>query len=171
MKNILIGAGLSIVGLLLATYLLLISGALPVATKGPPLPLEEWVTHLALNAAMRGHTSIESPIPADELNLVAGAKTYLTNCAVCHGIPERKASAIALGLFPPPPQFFEKDEGVADDEPGKIFWFIKNGVRLTGMPGFVDSLSEKEMWQISLFLKNGEQLLPAVRDTLIQSSK
>lgn len=168
MKKIFLGCGLTLAGILVAVYLLLISGALPVATKGPALPLEEWAAHQVLTAAQRGQINIESPLPADEVNLIAGAKNYFINCAVCHGLPEQKVTAIAKGLFPPPPQFFEKDEGVADDPTGKIFWFIKNGVRLTGMPGFVDTLSEKEIWQLSLFLKNGEQLSPAVRGALIQ---
>ena len=170
MKNIFKGAGISVIGILIGVYLLLISGALPVATKGPPLPFEGWVTRQVLNAAQRDHTNAEPSISADEINLIAGAKTYLTNCAVCHGTPEQKATAIAKGLFPQPPQFFEKDEGVSDDAVGKIFWFIKNGVRLTGMPGFVDTLSENEIWQLSLFLKNGEQLSTAVRETLLKKS-
>lgn len=157
MKKIIAGAVGGILVMLALAYLFLISGGMPVATKGPPLPLEKWITHQALSAAMRGETNIESPLPANEENFLGGSKIYKQNCAVCHGVPSGKATAIANGLFPKPPQFFD-GEDVTDDNPGKIFWFIKNGVRLTGMPGFVDTLSEKELWQVSLFLQNSDKL-------------
>jgi len=43
---------------------------------------------------------------------------------------------------------------------------VKNGIRLTGMPGFSDSLTETQMWQVSVFLSKSDQLPPAVLDSL-----
>ncbi len=171
MKKILIGVALGFILIFAGAYFFLISGAMPVATKGPPLPLEKWVTSQALHAAMRGETETQSPYPEDSETFLAGSKIYKQNCAVCHGTPAAKETAIAKGLFPKPPQFFKDDEGVTDDPSGEIFWFVKNGVRLTGMPGFTDSLSEKELWQVSLFLKNTDKLSQNVKDSLNGSSK
>ena len=58
-------------------------------------------------------------------------------------------------MFPPAPQFFQPDKDVKDDPIGEIYWKVKNGIRLTGMPGYVDILNEQELWEVSLFLKNG----------------
>jgi len=47
---------------------------------------------------------------------------------------------------------------VTDDPPGETFWKVANGIRLTGMPSFNQSLSETQMWQISLMLANADKL-------------
>lgn len=40
------------------------------------------------------------------------------------------------------------------------------GIRLTGMPGFNQSLSETQMWQISLMLANADKLPNSVTAVL-----
>lgn len=45
-------------------------------------------------------------------------------------------------------------------------WKVKNGIRLTGMPGFEGSLSEDELWQVSLLLLKAEQLPDSVKAAL-----
>ena len=142
---------------ILAAFLFLASGSMPVATRGGPLPLERQIAGFVLHRAIGHAEDLPSPVPSDERNLVAGAKVYRQQCAVCHGEPGSDATAIAQGMFPPPPQLFEKD-GVTDDPVGETFWKVKNGIRLTGMPGFAEGLSTTEMWQVSQLLKNGNQL-------------
>jgi mono/diheme cytochrome c family protein len=97
---------------------------------------------------------------------MAGAKIYSTQCAVCHGLPQRGPSFIAKGMFPKPPQLMLPHKGVTDDPVGETYWKVKNGIRLTGMPGFVDNLSEIEMWQVSLLLFSSDKLSPQVLEVL-----
>jgi thiosulfate dehydrogenase len=173
-KNFAVGTVFGILLLVTFGFLFLVSGAMPVATAGPPLPGERWVTQLALRAALRGHRDVQPPIGENEVLLLAGAKIYKMNCAICHGLPKSSATFIALGLFPKPPQFFEAEEGVSDDPIGQIYWFAKNGIRLTGMPGFVNRLSDTELWQVSQFLKDGDRLPVSVNTFLteaVQNSK
>ena len=144
----------------------LYSGGMPVATQGAPLPFEEKIAHIALRAAMRGKTNLTAPIEVNDLNLTQGAKLYKINCAVCHGLPEHQATLISMGLFPKPPQLFEADHGVTDDPVGESFWKIKNGIRLTGMPGFVDHLSDTEMWQFSQLVTSADKLPSTVQEYL-----
>ena len=60
-------------------------------------------------------------------------------------------------MYPKPPLLLE-GKGVTDDEPGESYWKIFNGFRLTGMPGFSKSLSETQMWQMSLLVANADKL-------------
>jgi thiosulfate dehydrogenase len=152
--------------LVLAGGLFVVGGGMPVATKGDPLPLERLIAHTALSAAMKGQTSQPSPLPSDDMNLGAGAKIYKTNCAVCHGLPGGEKSYIAQGLFPLPPQLFPPGHGVTDDDVGESYWKIKNGIRLTGMPGFVGLLSDTEMWQVSMLVHEADKLSPKVQAAL-----
>jgi mono/diheme cytochrome c family protein len=61
-------------------------------------------------------------------------------------------------MFPRAPQLLDKDDMVIDDPVGESFWKVKNGIRLSGMPGFKDSLSETQIWQVSALLAKAEQL-------------
>lgn len=66
-------------------------------------------------------------------------------------------SFIAKGLFPKPPQLLEIDDQINDDPIGEAYWKIKNGIRLSGMPGFVDSLSARNIISAELTGVIGEQ--------------
>jgi len=61
-------------------------------------------------------------------------------------------------MFPKAPQLLEKDDMVTDDPVGESFWKVKNGIRLSGMPGFRDSLNETQMWQVAALLAKADQL-------------
>jgi mono/diheme cytochrome c family protein len=158
--GILIGA-LIVLG---AEYLFLTHGGMPVATKAPPLPLEQFLASRALHVAMAKEADRPAPIQPTEANLLAGAKVYNAQCEMCHGAAdEKQPGAIARGMFPRPPQLLPPHKGVSDDPAGETFWKVKNGIRLTGMPGFDGALTEEQMWQVSLLLAKSDQLPPAVR--------
>jgi len=144
-------------------------GLAPVATASAPLPFEKLITGLALNARVNKEAPKSSPIPASDEVYAKGAQIYRDDCAVCHGLPGQDRTAIAKGEFPKPPELF-KGKGVADDPAGVTYWKVANGIRLTGMPGFSNSLSSEQMWQVSLLLSNGDKLpatvLAALREPL-----
>lgn len=136
----------------------------PVAVADEPLPMERWVTHIPLAARIGRETPPAAPIQADEANLVAGAQVYRDQCAACHGF-HGKPSVFAAHMFPQAPGLWEKHGnsdvvGVSDDPPGETYWKIANGIRLTGMPAFKESLSDMQIWQVSLLLANADKPLP-----------
>lgn len=161
------GVLLGVALLLGAEYLFLTHGGLPVGTKGGPLPLERFLTSRALQNAIGKETDKPSPVDPTDANLLAGARLYRAQCEVCHGAPGQKASgAIARGMFPRPPVLMPPSKGVTDDPVGETYWKVKNGIRLTGMPGFEGSLSDKELWQVSLLLLKANQLPESVKASL-----
>jgi mono/diheme cytochrome c family protein len=167
MKKIIFLAGL-VVGMLLipaGAYLYFAGGYAPVATAAAPIPFEKMLAGKALHARMVKEMPKTVPIEPTEPNLLAGATLYSEHCAVCHGLPGVPKTAIAAGMFPPPPQFF-KGKGVTDDEPGETYWKVANGIRLTGMPGFVSRLKDDQLWQVSLFLANEDKLPDSVKNAL-----
>jgi mono/diheme cytochrome c family protein len=68
-------------------------------------------------------------------------------------------------MFPKPPQFFQ-GHGVTDDPAGETYWKAKNGIRLTGMPAYGPSVSEQQLWQVSLLLAHADKLPPSVQKVL-----
>jgi thiosulfate dehydrogenase len=143
-------------------------GMAPVATAAPPILFEHALAKAALHARIRREMPNTVPISADEPNLAAGAELYQKNCAVCHGLPDQSLTHVARGMFPKPPQLFVKT--VTDDPAGEIYWKTRNGIRLTGMPAFKDSLSETELWQVSLLMKHADAIPATARTILTRNS-
>lgn len=142
-------------------------GYAPVATASSPMPFEKQLAHMALNARIRNEAPQKSPLQSTDENYQAGAHVYRVNCATCHGLPDQAASPTSKGMYPRPPQLFE-GHGVTDDPVGETYWKVENGIRLTGMPAYTNSLSKAEMWQVSLLLANADKLPQQVRSALGQ---
>jgi thiosulfate dehydrogenase len=170
MKGFVFGVVVTILVVSAVVYVYFATGIAPVATSAAPIPFERAFARMALHARLEKEMPAQVPIPADEVNLLAGAHTYMEHCAVCHGVPGKEQTAIAKGEFPHPPHLF-KGTGVTDDEPGETYWKVANGIRLTGMPGFNQRLSTTEMWQVSLLVAHADKLPDTVKAVLVELSK
>jgi len=129
------------------------------------MPFEERMAKMALHARIAKEAPSGVPVPADEVNLLAGAQLYREHCAVCHGLNGKPETATAKGMFPKPPQFFQ-GHGVTDDPVGETYWKAKNGIRLTGMPAYSASVSDQQLWQVSLLLAHADKLPSGVQKVL-----
>lgn len=140
-------------------------GHAPVAASAVPMPFEKTFARMGLHSYLAKLPHPNPPIPADEANLVAGARVYREHCAVCHTLPGMDRSAIARGMFPPPPPLLQ-GKGVTDDEPWESYWKVESGIRMSGMPEFKDSITENQIWQVTLLVKNADKLPASVRTEL-----
>ena len=165
MRKFIWGLILGLLAVPAAGYFYFAHGYAPVATSDPDMPFEKKMAHMALNVRIHAEMPKASPVQGDESNLLAGAALYRDRCAVCHGTPGQPQTTIAAGMYPHPPKLME-GKGVTDDEPGESFWKVANGIRLTGMPGFKQSLSETQMWQVSLLVAQADKLPKSVTDAL-----
>lgn len=168
LKGLIIGIVLGIVLVFVGIYFYFATGQAPVATKSSEMPFEHRFAHMALDAYLDKQPHPNPPVSPEETTFLAGAKVYTEHCAVCHGLPGEPKTAIADGMFPKPPQLFH-GVGVTDDEPWETYWKVNSGIRMTGMPGFGDRLSETQMWQVSVLLKNADKISPAVKTQLLGS--
>lgn len=164
---------LAIVLLVFGVAMYLKYGHPPVAVADNPFPMEQQIVSIPLHARMN-HELRTPPIPASEAVFISGAKTYVEECAVCHGTPGND-SIYAKSMYPAPPQLWKKHGnssvvGVSDDEPGETYWVIANGIRLTGMPSFKDDLDDQKIWQIALLLHNADKPMPPSVAKLLSGS-
>lgn len=144
-------------------YLYLRYGHPPVAANDPAFPYEAQIVHVPL-AARIDREMKQAPFSASEDAFARGAEVYKEDCAFCHGIPGSD-SAYGAAMYPAAPQLWHKHKtgnvvGVSDDEVGETYWKVKNGIRLTGMPTFDELLSDSDIWDVSLLLKNADQQMP-----------
>jgi mono/diheme cytochrome c family protein len=154
--------GLLLLPLVVVLYLAF--GHPPVATTDKPFPLEGQIVSIPLEARIRREMPTASPVPATDENLNAGASLYEDKCEFCHGTAD-EPSAVGRSLFPTAPQLWIKHTngavGVSDDPVGETYWKVKNGIRLSGMPAYGKTLSESQLWQVSLLLSMADKPLPA----------
>ena len=133
---------------------------IPANADARPGKLETWAARTSLRATIGREASKENnPLPATGQNFITGIRLYGQNCIVCHGAADGVASTIADGLYQHAPQLAR--HGVEDDPAGVTYWKISHGIRLTGMPSFDGSLSENQVWALTLFLQHMDKLPPA----------
>jgi thiosulfate dehydrogenase len=146
-------------------------GPLPVAVTDAPLPMEKQIVALPLNARIE-RESKTAPFAISEDVFESGAHVYRAQCASCHGTPGHDVG-FAKHMFPMAPQLWKKHGegivGVSDDEPGETYWKVANGIRLSGMPSYKHILSDTQMWQVSLLLKNADKELPGPVTQILDS--
>jgi len=130
------------------------------------MPFEEKAANMIMRAHMQKEMPKNVPLQPTEDNLTQGANLYAADCSFCHGVPDQPATLAAKGMFPLPPQLFNKDEMVTDDPVGRTYWTVKNGLRMTGMPGFGEMLSENQLWQVSLLLSQADKLPAGTKGAL-----
>jgi thiosulfate dehydrogenase len=165
LKAFLWGFVIGLITIPLAVLAYFATGRAPVGTAGGALPFERALAAGALHARIEREMPRTVPMPADEATYLAAVPVYQHNCGICHGMPSGEMTSIAKGMFPKPPQLFH-GKGVTDDPPGETYWKVANGIRLTGMPGFRQSLSDNEMWEVSLLLANADKLSDPVKQAL-----
>src|SRR5256886_11630444 len=56
--------------------------------------------------------------------------------------------------------------GVTDDDAWESYWKVENGIRMSGMPGFKGQLTETQIWQVSVLVKNADKIAESVKKEL-----
>jgi mono/diheme cytochrome c family protein len=111
-------------------------------------------------ASINRHAIDNPQVSLDNPSTVpAGARAFAARgCLNCHGGPGVKWAKFTEGMLPYPPDL--KDIA-KDREPPQLFWVVKNGIRMTGMPSFGSiGVSDQEIWTIVAFVKK----LPTVSE-------
>lgn len=135
-------------------------GLVPASADVPPPKIERILAHTSLDATIaREAPQPPYPYPSSDAAIIAGAKLYTIHCAMCHGSGVGDKSVLAKGLYIAPPQFAK--HGVDDDPEGETYWKVEHGIRFTAMPSYKGSLTEEQIWQITYFMKNLPDHLPA----------
>lgn len=167
MGKIILGVVLTIVVVLIAGAGMALLGLMPTRSNVAP---PDWERNLAMsamdNSVDRHAAHTNNPVPPTDENLIAGAKIYTMNCALCHGDIDRKPSALGRSFYPPAPNLVTDP---VDDPEWHVYFIVHNGVRYTGMPAWDKTLSETDMWKVVGFVTRIEKLPQGVQDFLKQS--
>ncbi len=135
-------------------------GYYSVASTVEDPAIVKWALVKVRAASINRHATDNPPAGLDSpATIQAGARAFSERrCINCHGGPGVTWAKFSEGLRPDPPDL--KDV-VNDRTPAQLFWVVKNGINMTGMPSFgIAEAPDQELWSIVAFLKK----LPGVSD-------
>ncbi len=152
---------LLLVGALIAVSFLAViySGVYNVAATQQHNPLVYWALNTLKERSVQAHAARED-LPAITGNAQlkrTGYLLYQGSCMTCHGAPGIERSAIGKGLNPRPPDLSEEIPEWAAVE---VFWIVKNGIRMTGMPAFGPTHERRDLAAMTAFALELPMLSP-----------
>lgn len=162
MKKLLrIAAWLAFLVMLVIAGVMLVLQGRGVSARPEPSSLEQRVALF-----MRGwltpatYKGLKNPVSATEENFIAAREHFADHCASCHGNDGSGATEMGRNLYPKAPDMrLPRTQNLSD---GELFYFIENGVMLTGMPGWATGTpeGEKASWQLVNFIRRLPKLTP-----------
>jgi mono/diheme cytochrome c family protein len=124
-----------------------------VSARTPPTLAETVIArtarHLAVPMAAR---SMRNPIGLTEAVRAEGRDHFADHCAGCHANDGSGKTEVGENLYPRAPDMRTALTQQLTD--GEIFYIIKNGIRMTGMPAWGDERDEADNWKLVHFIRH-----------------
>jgi len=147
-----------LVALSSAAIIFMYTGWYDVAATTPHGDLATWFMEEVRDRSIAYHgKEIQRSALKDPRWVKAGFREYHAMCRLCHGAPGYPPTEIAQGLNPKPPKL--ASEEVQRRKEADLYWVVKNGIKMTGMPGFGPTHDEEELWAMVAFVKR----IPAIQ--------
>jgi mono/diheme cytochrome c family protein len=147
-----------ILGAALVALLLIVAAAMAVQFDLSALPepgrretaLATHAKRLLLGRAARRNSTPEPTISA--ASVVEGKTRYGVECATCHGMDGRGLTDYGRWMYPRAADLTSEQVQAYND--AELFWVIKNGIRLSGMPAFGKVESDERIWHIVHYIRS-----------------
>ncbi len=130
------------------------------STRVAPVSLES-----SLATTMRGmaipsrYKTMKNPVVVTPEVIHEGKAHWADHCATCHANNGSGDTMYGKTMYPRPPDMRQKDTQEMSD--GELFYTIKNGIRLSGMPAFGDPGDDDlDSWKLVAFIRH----LPKLSD-------
>lgn len=116
--------------------------------------------HSTLELAMRQSVrqrarDIAEPPLADERMALRGAGCFRDKCVQCHGAPGVAQGDIGQSMQPLPGPLVDAQRHW---RPRELYWLVRHGIRMTGMPAWEYRLHDEEIWELVAFMQHLPQL-------------
>ncbi len=90
--------------------------------------------------------------PSNSSSVALGEMDFMGVCATCHGMDGRKPTDIGRWMYPRTLDL--GSPGVQQWSDAELFWIIRNGIRLSGMPGFAKTHSDERIWSLVHYVRS-----------------
>ncbi len=96
--------------------------------------------------------SVPMPPQSNTTMVSTGEILFGMGCANCHGQDGRKPTPIGQSMYPRVLDL--RSPAVQSMSDRELFWVIKNGIRLSGMPGFGRIQSDEQIWDLTYYVRS-----------------
>ena len=132
------------------------SGVYNVGASKPHTNFTWWLTNETMIHSVKRHSSsIQAPPQFTAAQVAAGFCAYESHCVACHGAAGVARQQWVSGMEPQPPYLLDAPRRFTRSE---LFWIVKNGIKMTGMPSWKNELSDPEIWNVVAWLDAGTKL-------------
>jgi len=149
---------LAVLGAVLFAY----SGIYNVAATSRDNAVLHWLLQTTREASIERDaeniTPPEQSVLSNPQTLRIGFDHYNEMCVVCHGAPGIEPGEARAGLNPKPPLLSKVADQISTRE---MFWVIKHGIKMTGMPAWGPTHSDDKIWAMVAFVKSLPKMTPA----------
>jgi len=103
--------------------------------------------HLALPA---GDNAARDPEPMTPTRLARARQEFHEQCALCHGDDGSGHTTMGQSLYPKVPDLRGMTQNRTN---GALFYSIRNGIRMSGMPAWSNQDSDAEIWALVALIR------------------
>jgi mono/diheme cytochrome c family protein len=103
---------------------------------------------------------------SDPARISSGAGQYAEMCSACHLAPGMERTEVSRGLYPRAPELRRKTDLTAAEQ----FWIVKHGVKMTGMPAWGVTHSDKLLWDVVALLRKLPELTKEQYEALVKTA-
>ena len=107
------------------------------------------VKHLLVSRSSRDDIP---PAPTNvQASIEEGDKLYGTDCSMCHGPDGHTPTDSGRWMYPRASDLTSPEVQRYSDR--ELFWIVKNGIRLSGMPAFGKVESDEHIWNLVHYVR------------------
>ncbi|SDL94458.1 Cytochrome c2 [Oryzisolibacter propanilivorax] len=148
--------GVLLLAALGSAALLLYTGVYDVsATRQHWQPVYSTLAYAMQRSVKHRARDIEEPPLADPLRLLRGAACFQAKCVQCHGAPGVSQGDVGKSLQPLPGPLVDARQHW---RPRELYWLVRNGLKMTGMPAWQYRLKDDEIWDVVAFMQHLPEL-------------
>lgn len=145
------------------------SGLYDVSATAEDSVVSHWLLGTVRRHSIQSRLAgITVPPLTDPTLVEEGFDHYHAMCEECHLGPGLPASELHQGLNPQPPLL---SEVVPHSSPAQLFWTIKNGIRMTGMPAWGTTHDDAKIWAMVAFLEQLPKMTPEQYQAMVKQAK
>jgi mono/diheme cytochrome c family protein len=130
-------------------------------------------TYRILEIAMRRSiqqraSEIQVPPLERPATIERGLALFREHCVQCHGAPGVAPEPFSLGLQPVPANLALT---AREWSPAEVYWTVKKGIRMTGMPAWEFRLVDADLWAVVAFVMKLSELSPRDYQALVPATE
>jgi mono/diheme cytochrome c family protein len=134
------------------------AGVYDISATDQHLAPTYWLLDTGMRRSVRQRAAeITTPDLGEPGQIERGLALYRRHCVQCHGAPGVAPEPFALGMTPTPANLVYTARAWL---PAEVFWVVKEGIKMTGMPAWKHRMPDGDIWAIVAFMRELPRLSP-----------